>query len=100
MKSKLAVFFLLCFSARAIAQGIGLKLTGTVRNKDGQALVAATVSLHRQKDSTVVVVAATDRMGRYFVDRPATGNYFLTVTCIGYEGYTAARIETDTVDIV
>jgi hypothetical protein len=81
------------------------KITGTVRNKDGEGLEAATVLLHRQKDSIVMRSAVSDKSGGFVLDRVAAGTYFVSVTSIGYGRYMGGAVvldsgESKVVDVV
>ena len=71
-------------SLPAISQS---RITGLVRNKEGQSLEAATVLLHRQKDSTVSRSALTDPAGSFKWDRIPAGDWFITATSVGYANY-------------
>ena len=74
-------FFLLLLAIGVMAQS---RITGTVRDKDGRTLEAATVLLHRQNDSVVVRSAVTDKSGGFALNRVHPGSYFLRVTSVGY----------------
>ncbi|GGB02703.1 TonB-dependent receptor [Puia dinghuensis] len=82
------------------AQGAGGKVLGSILNKEGQVVEAATVLLRRQKDSAVVRSAVTDKTGAYAFGRVAAGNYFLSITCVGYQRYTGGAIAMDSSDAV
>src|SRR5579859_7906308 len=84
---------LLFFPLFLSGQTAGGKVMGTVRNKDGQALEAATVLLHRQKDSLVVRTAVTNGAGAFEFTGVAVGKYFLSVSSVGYRDARTAMIE-------
>lgn len=79
-------------SLSGIAQS---RLTGLVRNKEGQSLESATVLLHRQKDSTVLRSALTDPSGGFTLDRVPAGPYFLSITSVGYASYSGDAFRLD-----
>src|SRR5579872_2883433 len=78
----------------AAAQTHNAPITGTIRGKDGAAIEAATVLL-RQKDSSVAKTAVTDKAGNFRFDRVPQGQYFVSVTPIGYQGYRSHPIIID-----
>jgi len=80
------ILLLLCIAASlpALTQS---RLTGAVRNKEGQSLEAATILLHRQKDSSVIRSALTDHTGNFTLDRVPANKYFLTITSVGYTNF-------------
>jgi len=79
-------------SFSALAQS---RVTGIVRNKEGQSLEAATILLHRQNDSTVIRSALTARSGAFTLDRVRAGSYFLSITSVGYADYTGETFQLD-----
>src|SRR5580700_6795644 len=89
MRTFLLLLSLANCSSLVLAQA---KITGTVRNKDGQAVEAATVLLHRQKDSTIIRSAVSDKSGGFVLDRVGTGAYFLSATSVGYDRYMGAAV--------
>ncbi|HVU94234.1 MAG TPA: TonB-dependent receptor [Puia sp.] len=88
------ILLLLCVAASlpGFAQS---RLTGAVRNKEGQPLEAATVLVHRQKDSSVIRSAVTGHTGSFTLDRIPANNYFLSITSVGYANYTSDPIHLD-----
>src|ERR1700727_2337271 len=92
MRTLLLVLLLTNCLSLVLAQS---KINGSVQNKDGQALEAATVLLHRQKDSTVIRSAVSDKSGRFVLDRVAAGTYYLSVTSIGYGRYMGVSLVLD-----
>ncbi|MBC7721889.1 MAG: TonB-dependent receptor, partial [Pedobacter sp.] len=62
------------------------KITGVVKDEQGSALVKATVSLCKIKDSLVVKLAIADNDGN-FSFKPVSGNYFIIVSNVGFKTY-------------
>jgi hypothetical protein len=71
------------------------RIAGTVRDDTGRSLEAATVLLHRQKDSTVVRSALTDKSGSFHLTRLVPGTYFITVTSVGFGAYSGGPLRVD-----
>ena len=61
------------------------KLSGKVSATNQPALSAATITLLKAKDSSVVKMSVTDQDGRYSFDNPPQGKYLLAVSAVGYE---------------
>lgn len=91
MKPILLLLLIAC-SLTTTAQS---SITGSIRSKEGQPLEAATVLLHRQKDSAVIRSALSDKSGKFTLGRIAAGSWFLTVSSIGYAAYTSETISLD-----
>ncbi len=85
---------LLVFCSALQAQQITVK--GTAVNERGQAVAAATATLYRSADSSVVKVTASDSTGTFRLYAPETGSYYLTLRAGGYEPYRSARFEVTT----
>jgi iron complex outermembrane receptor protein len=60
------------------------QISGNVKDETGKALSGATVTLKKVKDSALVKLAATDGTGQYSFTGINAGNYFVSVTFIGY----------------
>lgn len=61
------------------------KVTGMVVDESGKMLTAATVSLLKAKDSSLVKIALTDKSGRYEFVSVKEGAYLLSVTSVGFD---------------
>jgi len=68
------------------------KITGTVRDEQGKAVNKATVSLLSAKDSASLKLAITDKDGQYTFS-PEVGQYFVTVSHVGYITSWSQKIE-------
>ncbi|MCS3796935.1 TonB-dependent receptor domain-containing protein [Niastella sp. OAS944] len=76
---------ILCFlSIIATAQNKTGKISGVITDADAQAVESATASLQRAKDSALVKVAVSDKYGLFEFDNLAEGEYFVTVTAVGF----------------
>ena len=59
-------------------------ISGTVKDETGKQVPAATVSLLRGKDSSLIKVAITDKEGNYDIVNIKEGMYWLSVSSVGY----------------
>ena len=76
---------ILCIlSIVATAQNKTGKISGVITDNDAQAVESATASLQRAKDSALVKVAVSDKYGLFEFDTLAEGDYFVTVTAVGF----------------
>lgn len=76
---------ILCFLSIVVsAQNRTGKISGVVTDANAQAVESATASLQRAKDSSLVKVAVSDKYGLFEFDNLAEGEYFVTVTAVGY----------------
>ena len=83
MRSILAVVFLVaCTTVNAQSS---LSLSGSVTDISNKALQSVTVSLIRAKDSALIKTAVTDKGGAYEFDKLTAGEYFLSISSIGFE---------------
>lgn len=92
MKTILLLLLLFLFSCAGSAQS---RIGGVVRDNDGRALETSTVLLHRQRDSSVIRSAVTDKVGGFVMERVIAGRYYLTATSVGYGRYTSGLFEVD-----
>lgn len=82
---KTTLFLFLLFAGRSIlAQSNVVK--GTITDTEGEAIVAAVVSLTRS-DSTVISYAITNNDGVYEIRTDHTGEAVLHTSHISYVGY-------------
>ncbi|MEO5996101.1 MAG: outer membrane beta-barrel protein [Chitinophagaceae bacterium] len=87
------IFFILLFCKIQLpAQQPTGKLTGVVKTA-GKPLDAATVSLLRGADSSLIKIAIADEMGAYSFDKIGYGIYLIKVEAVGYATAPGERIE-------
>ncbi len=60
------------------------QITGTITNSKGDGIFYATVALHKQADSSVVMGESTDAAGKFVLKNIPDGAYFLQVNMLGY----------------
>ena len=60
------------------------KITGTIKDADGAAVNAATVSLLNSQDSSIVKLNATDKKGTYIFEGIDAGNYLIMAASLNY----------------
>jgi len=77
------LILLICFAAMTLPV-IAQDVSGSVADEQGKALAGASVSLKKAKDSSVVKLAVSSSAGIYSFKGIAEGNYFVTVSHIGY----------------
>lgn len=76
---------ILCFlSILVTAQNKPGKVSGVITDADAQPVESATASLQRAKDSSLIKVAVTDKYGLFEFENLSPGEYFVTVTAVGY----------------
>jgi len=62
-----------------------VKLSGKVGATNQPALSAATITLLKAKDSSVVKMSVSDQEGNYTFDNPPKGRYLVAVSAVGYD---------------
>jgi iron complex outermembrane receptor protein len=77
----------LFFCAHVHAQQEG-KISGFIKSQDNKAIEAATVTLMKAKDTSVVKIAVTDKTGLFEFEKIKNDNYLLKVDAIGYNKLT------------
>jgi outer membrane receptor protein involved in Fe transport len=77
----------LLFCAKVQGQQEG-KISGFIKSQDNKAIEAATVTLVKAKDTSVVKIAVTDKTGLFEFEKIKTDNYLLKVDAIGYNKLT------------
>ncbi len=78
-----------CLSAQAPQTG---KISGSIKSADDKAIDAATISLLKAKDSSIVKISVSDKAGNFEFENIKAGNYFLTAEAVGYNKYTSTAI--------
>ncbi len=59
------------------------KITGQVKNNDGNGVKAATIMLNKSSDSSLVKTAVSDARGNYEMEGIKAGSYFITTSFVG-----------------
>src|SRR4029078_9287194 len=83
MRYVIAFTVLFLTGTLSFAQGTS-KVSGIVRDEQNKVLSAATVSLLKASDSSLVKIAVTDKTGLYEFISVKDGNYLLSITSVGY----------------
>lgn len=68
------------------------KISGQVLDATKQPAVAATVTLVKFKDSSIVKTTLADVQGRFAFDKIAAGDYRVNVTAVGFQKYRSAKV--------
>lgn len=69
------------------------KITGVVRNADGKALEAVTVSLVKADNQALVKVSLTNKDGHFEFERIPEGKFILSITAAGYTQLKSGTLE-------
>jgi outer membrane receptor protein involved in Fe transport len=77
----------LFFSVNVHAQQSG-KITGFIKSPDNKAIDAATVTLMKAKDTSIVKISVTGKTGLFEFENIKNDNYLLLVDAIGYNKLT------------
>lgn len=72
----------------------GGKISGSIKDGGNQKIIdAATISLLKAKDSSLIKLAVTDKAGNFFFENVKEGNYILLATSIGHSKTYSKAIE-------
>ena len=85
------LFLLLATCADGDAQQAG-RISGFVRSSDKGPVEAATLSLLKMKDSSLVKISVTDRTGVYEFEKLKKGKYLMRVTSVGHLAFFSGTI--------
>jgi len=86
MRIHFTLFLILLVTASFVqAQSRSSKLTGKVSAINQTALSAASISLLKANDSTVVKMTVSDQEGRFQFENLNPGNYLIAVSAVGYQ---------------
>jgi iron complex outermembrane receptor protein len=83
---------MLCL-AKAYGQAPAGKIEGMVKDADANLLPAASVTLKKAKDSSIVKIEVADKNGAFLFENLPFETYFLTVTAVGFQGITSDPIQ-------
>lgn len=84
---KLFTTYLLSITMPLCAQTLTGKVEGQVNDDSKKLVEFANVTLHREKDSTLVKAAITDIQGNFGFENIAEGRYFVQVSQVGYQKF-------------
>ncbi len=59
-------------------------IVGVAKDEQGKLLNAASVTLHKAKDSAVVKISISDAEGKFSFSNISQGNYFISISSVGY----------------
>jgi hypothetical protein len=83
----------LLFSISSFANAQSGKISGLIKAIDNKPIDAATVSLLKSKDSSLVKIAVTDKSGGFVFESINTGMYLIQVEAIGFDKLLSELIE-------
>ena len=84
---------LLFFYSFTFSQVKNGRITGLVKDMNEKAVIAATVSLLKTKDSSVAKLAITNKQGEFEFDKIAEGKYLVSVSAIGFQKAFSTAVE-------
>ena len=85
MKQKLLLCTLIFWCALTSNIQAQSKITGQVKDVNGNSIIAATISLHQLKDSQLVKTAVTDKSGNFELPGVKPGAYFIRCSALGMQ---------------
>ncbi|QEC70015.1 TonB-dependent receptor [Panacibacter ginsenosidivorans] len=93
---KIYLFIVPAFIATtSFAQTIG-KISGSIISSDKKVIEAATISLLKAKDSSLIKMEVTDKNGLFEFEHVNNGNYLLSADAVGYQkSYTSIVVSDD-----
>ena len=84
MKKVLSLFALMSFAISSYAQNSG-KITGSIKDGGNQKIIdAASISLLKAKDSSLIKVSVTDKEGNFAFENVKDGSYLLMASSLGH----------------
>ena len=76
------------------------RISGVVKDDAGKSIAAASVSLQKVKDSSIVKIVITDAEGKFTFSNIVTGKYFVTINSVGYTTKQSAIVEVDNNEVI
>lgn len=89
--SLLTLFTVLTFSLAA--QSVTGRITGVIKSEEGKSLEAATVTVLKAKDSSLVKAALSNKSGEFVIEKIPPGKYLVSVTSVGYHTFFSSAFE-------
>lgn len=86
---------------RSFAQSAGGRIVGTVTAENQKALEAATITLLKAKDSSVVKIGVSDQAGTFEFENIPEGKYLVLISAVSYQpSYTPAEVTSDALSVI
>src|SRR4051812_22339899 len=79
-------------SLSSIAQSNG-SISGKITDQQSKVMQAATVSLLRGKDSSVVKFTVTDKAGNFQFENVAAGQYLVSISAVGHSKAYSPKVD-------
>lgn len=93
MLQKTFIFIALCAFMNSSAQSFFVgKISGKITDKNLTGIDAATVTLHRVKDSSFVKAALSEENGTFELEQIKEGDYFLRVSHLQFEKFSSPKL--------
>src|SRR5215203_5577976 len=92
MRQIITLLAALVISVSSIAQSKGA-VSGKITDQQNKPMSAATVSLLKGKDSSVVKFTVTDKGGAYQFENILPGQYLVSITAVGHGKRFSKKIE-------
>jgi len=80
----LTAITLISFSFSSQAQDKNGRISGTILDYSGKQVEAASVSLLKAKDSSLVKIGAADKQGQFSFESLPEGNYLVAASAVGF----------------
>mgnify|MGYP001291995468 CR=1 FL=1 len=90
--------FLLLVTGYAVRAQQGLTLQGYVTGTDNSRVAFANLFLKKAEDSVLIRTAVADSTGFYFFEQVPGGEYFISITTVGYEPYLSVKFSANPAD--
>ncbi|MCY7421199.1 MAG: carboxypeptidase-like regulatory domain-containing protein, partial [Chitinophagaceae bacterium] len=92
MKLIFTFVVLLLFAFTGFSQN-GTSVKGTIQDKSGKPIEAATVTILQAKDSSLYKAAVSDRLGEYLFEKVKPGKYFIKFSSVAHTPFVTAVFE-------
>jgi len=90
---RIFLFLFLAVATIAQAQNKQGKITGSVKNAEGKALEAATVSLLKLENQSLVKVSITNKEGNFEFEKIQEGKFLISIAATGYNNLKSNVLE-------
>ena len=84
MKKILIVFTIMFFAIKGMAQTVETSVSGSAVDEKNTPVEAATISLMRTKDSSIIKIAVSNKAGNFTFEGIPYGNYFIRISSVNF----------------
>lgn len=93
MSKMILCIFLVHIAVTSLGQNKIGKISGIILDNENKHLEGVTITLLRQKDTSIAKTAISNKAGEYGIDKVSIGRYILRISAVGYGTYTSQPIE-------